>query len=368
MIRFLDLRQQYRQIQTEMDEAIADVVSSASFIGGPHVADFERDFADYQQAGHCVGVGNGTDALEIALEALALPPGSEVLVPANSFIASSEAVTRAGHRVVFVDVDPATYLPSVDNIRSRITARSRALVIVHLYGRPADLTALRALADKHSLALIEDSAQAHGAEHRGRRVGAIGDIGTFSFYPGKNLGAFGDAGAIVTNDEALATRCRMIANHGRTEKYVHDFEGRNSRLDALQAAVLTVKLAHLESWIKRRNQVAEAYLAGLSDVDGLSLPAPLANGDRHAYHLFVIRTSQSEALAQHLASQEVSTGRHYPVALPNQPAYAHLDAAGSTPVASAMDADLLSLPIGEHLTDSEVTRVIEAVHSFFHPR
>ncbi|MBE0594453.1 MAG: DegT/DnrJ/EryC1/StrS family aminotransferase, partial [Gemmatimonadales bacterium] len=236
MIKFLDLYAQYLSIKPDIDAAIANTIRDSAFIGGAGVEGFESSFAAFQSAEHCVGVGNGTDAIEIIIEALGLPRRSEVIVPANSFIASSEAVTRSGCRVVFADVDPRTYLLDPEDVRRRITSRTSAIMAVHLYGQPADMDRLRGIASERGLRIIEDCAQAHGAEYRGRRVGTLGDAGSFSFYPGKNLGAYGDGGAITTNDAALARQCRMIANHGRIDKYNHEFEGRNSRLDGLQAA------------------------------------------------------------------------------------------------------------------------------------
>ena len=241
-IPFLDLQRQYSDIKQEIDEAIQAVVSKSAFIGGPAVESFEAAFAAYCQAKHCVGVANGTDALFIAMKALGLKAGDEVIVPANSFIASSEAVTQTGARVVFADVDPQTYNIKVSEIEKHITSRTRAVIAVHLYGQPADMDPILALARKHELFVIEDAAQAHGALYKGRVVGSMGDVACFSFYPGKNLGAYGDAGAIVTNDSALASKARMFANHGRIDKYNHEIEGVNSRLDGLQAAVLSVKL------------------------------------------------------------------------------------------------------------------------------
>jgi dTDP-4-amino-4,6-dideoxygalactose transaminase len=352
-------------IKDEIDAVVSDVISTAGFIGGPRVSAFEEAFSAFQQAAHAVGVGNGTDAIEIAIEALDLSLGSEVIVPANSFIASSEAVTRSGHRVVFADIDPSTQMMTLQTLEAARSDRTAAVVAVHLYGRPVDLTKLRSFADQHGLAIIEDAAQAHGAEHAGQRVGAIGDIGTFSFYPGKNLGAYGDGGAIVTNDGALAERCRMIANHGRVGKYVHEFEGRNSRLDALQAAVLEVKLGHLDSWIDQRNTVADTYRRILADVDGLRLPAPVADGDRHAYHLFVVSTSRRQELQIALKTEGIQTAQHYPVALTRQPAYTYLDQDFSDFHANTQDEQLLSLPIGEHLSEEDAEFVADAVKRFF---
>jgi dTDP-4-amino-4,6-dideoxygalactose transaminase len=363
-IRFLDLQAQYRSIQKEVDSAISDVLNTAHFIGGPYVQEFERAFAEYQEARHCVTVGNATDGLEIALEALDLPDSSEVIVPANSFVASSEAVTRAGHSVVFADVDPSTYLLTPETVACQITPRTRAVVAVHLYGHPVDIDGLSTLAMQHNLLIVEDAAQAVGAEHRGRRVGAIADIGVFSFYPGKNLGAYGDAGAIVTNDDSLAKRARMIANHGRISKYDHEFEGRNSRLDAVQAAVLEVKLRHIESWTKRRIEVAALYTRLLTGVGDLVLPTT-RQGARHVYHLFVVRTAHRDSLAKHLLKSGIETGVHYPIALPRLNAYRDREQDCTKMWAYENDRNILSLPIGEHLSDRDVERVAGAVKSFY---
>jgi dTDP-4-amino-4,6-dideoxygalactose transaminase len=363
VVKFLDLYAQYQTMKPQMDAAIESVIRDSAFVGGAHLARFEARFAEFQQAAHCVGVGNGTDSIEIALEALALPRGSEVIVPANSFIASSEAVTRAGHRVVFADVDEGTYNLDVADVERRITPRTSAIMAVHLYGQPCDMDTLGALARKHNLRIVEDAAQAHGAEYRGRRVGSIGDIGSFSFYPGKNLGAYGDGGALVTQDAELAKRCRMIANHGRIDKYNHEFEGRNSRLDGLQSAVLNVKLDHLDRWIRARNEVAAGYRAGLAGLDRLTLPQVLPDV-RHAYHLFVVRSARRDELAAHLNADGIQTGIHYPIALPKLAAYRYLKQADEPMRANRMDRELLSLPIGEHLSGADVERVCESIRRF----
>jgi dTDP-4-amino-4,6-dideoxygalactose transaminase len=363
MIKFLDLHAQYVSIRDEIDAAIAAAIAESAFVGGTPVREFEEAFACYQDASHCVGVGNGTDSLEIILEALALPAGGEVIVPANSFIATSEAVTRAGLRVVFADVDPNTYTLSVETLAPRITPSTIAIIAVHLYGYPAPMDEIMHLAQTHGLRVIEDAAQAHGAEIGGRRVGALGDAGSFSFYPGKNLGAYGDGGAIVTANAALAERCRMIANHGRLAKYDHAIEGRNSRLDALQAAILKVKLNHLESWIERRNTVARVYLKQLDGVPGIALPVLPDNG-RHAFHLFVIRTAYREALRRHLSERGIETGIHYPIALPKLAAYRYLGEPDLTMFANQADETLLSLPIGDHMTVADAERVAVGVRDF----
>ncbi len=364
MIKFLDLKNQYLSIQAEIDQAMADVIQRSAFIGGSEIKDLERDFAAFQNAKHCVAVANGTDALEIVIEALELPSGSEIIVPANSFIASSEAVTRSGHRVVFCDCDPGNYTISIESLRSKITSKTKAIMAVHLYGHPCNMGALGEVADEFGLKIIEDCAQAHGAEFNDNRIGAIGHIGTFSFYPGKNLGAYGDGGAIVTNDDELAKKCRMIANHGRIEKYNHIFEGRNSRLDNLQAAVLNVKLKYLESWTEKRIAIADRYLEGLKDMEQITLPFR-ESWARQVYHLFVIRTDRRDELKAYLQERNIQTGIHYPIALPKLQAYKYTAQESEDFFANQTDTLLLSLPIGEHMTLEDADIVIAAVKEFY---
>lgn len=363
-VPFLDLRAQRRSLAPELDAVIAEVLEEARFIGGPRVDAFESAFAEYLGAPHCVGVGNGTDALEIALEALELERGSEILVPALGFIASSEAVTRTGHRVVFCDCEPDLYTASAQDVARRISPRTAAIMAVHLYGQPCDMAALLALARAHGLKLIEDCAQAHGAEYHGRKLGTFGDVAAFSFYPGKNLGAYGDAGAIITRDGALAQRCRMIANHGRVEKYDHRFEGRNSRLDTLQAAVLSVKLPHLDEWNHRRRRAAERYVHRLAGCGGVVLPRVRA-GAQHAHHLFVIQADRRDELQRALRDRGIETGVHYPLALSQLEAYAYLGQGGEELLAHRLSSRVLSLPMGEHLSDGDVDEVAEAVRLFY---
>ena len=364
MIKFLDLQQQYLSIKNEIDCAIQSVISSATFVGGEHVRKFEQAFSVFQHAKYCIGVGNGTDALEIVIEALALPKGSEIIVPANSFIASAEAVTRTGHRVVFCDCNPGTYTISPASILSKITPQTKAIMAVHLYGQPCAMGEIMAIAQAHDLQVIEDCAQAHGAEYKGQRVGTFGVAGTFSFYPGKNLGAFGDAGAIVTNSAELAEKCRMIANHGRLQKYHHAFEGRNSRLDGLQAAILTVKLKHLPTWIKRRQEIAKHYHKGFANISKVTLPEVLPDSSS-VWHLYVIRTMQRDKLQQFLKAKDVQTSVHYPISLPKLPAYKYCGQENESFVANQFDATYLSLPIGEHLTDMEVMDVVYYTQEFY---
>jgi len=266
-IPFVDLKAQYESIKDEIDSALADVISKTAFVGGPFVNSFEEAFAKYCGTEFCVCVGNGTDALFIALKTLGIGVGDEVITVANSFIATSEAITMAGAKVVFVDINPLTYNIDEKKIEEKVTKNTKAIVPVHLYGQPADMDPIIEIARKHNLYLIEDAAQAHGAEYKGRKIGTIGDIACFSFYPGKNLGAYGDAGAIVTNNQELAVKARMFANHGRIDKYNHEQEGVNSRMDGLQGAVLGVKLRHLNDWTERRRQNAYIYNEYLKETD-----------------------------------------------------------------------------------------------------
>jgi dTDP-4-amino-4,6-dideoxygalactose transaminase len=363
-VKFLDLYKQYEEIKPSIDRAIADVIRETSFISGPYAARFEKAFGEFQDAPYCIGCGNGTDAIEIGIEALDLTAGSEIIVPANTFIATAEAVTRAGHKVVFCDCDPDDYTISVDSLRARLRPRTRAVVAVHMYGQPCNMDALLQLAREHGLKVIEDCAQAHGADYKGRRVGSIGDLGTFSFYPGKNLGAYGDAGAITTAHADLARRMRMIANHGRIAKYDHEFEGRNSRLDGLQGAILAAKLEHLEGWLQRRHAVAQLYHAALAGVGDLILPAQ-RNWGRHAYHLFVVRTAHRDRLQEFLGQRGIETGIHYPIALPKLRAYEYCGQAKDDLHANRFDSEVLSLPIGDHMTALEAKEVARACKAFF---
>lgn len=364
MVKFLDLESQYKSIKLDIDNAIASVISDAAFIGGKYVEAFESEFAQYQDANYCIGVGNGTDALEIAIEALNFPAGSEIIVPANSFIASSEAVTRSGHKVIFCDCDESNYTISLSSLKSKITSNTRAVVAVHLYGHPCDMDGILSIAKEYDLKVIEDCAQAHGAAYKGKKVGAIGDLGAFSFYPGKNLGAYGDGGAIVTNVPMLAKKCRMIANHGRVEKYEHEFEGRNSRLDGMQAAILSVKLKYLDAWTDARIRVAAYYLEELQDVNAIILPNR-ESWAKQVYHLFVIRVKNRAALKRHLDDANIQSGVHYPVALPKLEAYAYLNQSDEDLVANVNDEMILSLPIGEHLKSGDLLKVVEAIKLFY---
>ena len=362
MIPFLDLKKQYASIQGEIDAALKDVVRSTRFIGGDVCQAFEDAFAARIGVGHCVGVGNGTDAIEISLRALGIGPGDEVIVPAFTFIGTSEPVSTAGATVCFADVSLETRNLDVNAVEAAITPRTKAIILVHLYGAPGPAAALRALADRHGLYLVEDCAQAHGAEtEEGATVGAVGHMATFSFYPGKNLGAYGDAGAIVTDDADLARKARMIANHGRITKYDHEFEGRNSRLDAIQAAVLKTKLAHLDRWNARRREIADIYRARIGPDSALALPLDQAG---HVYHLFVVRHTDRDALQAFLMTQGVETLIHYPIALPALAAYRNRKQKPTDfPNAMRLAGTVLSLPIYPEMSNADVENVVRAVKS-----
>lgn len=361
-IPFVDLQRQYQEIKGEIDAAIAAVIEKSSFIGGPYVKAFEESFARFCATKHCVGVGNGTDALYIALKALGVGAGDEVITVANSFIASSEAITLAGARVVFVDIDPKTYNIDVGQIEEKITKQTRAIIPVHLYGQPADMDPILLMAKKYGLKVVEDAAQAHDAEYKGRRVGSIGDIGCFSFYPGKNLGAYGDAGAIVTNNDELALKARMFANHGRIDKYDHEIEGVNSRMDGLQAAILGVKLRHLPKWSDHRRKNAYLYNDYLKNT-GLLTPVEIADV-KAVYHLYVVRVGAGtrKELQDKLKKKGIATGIHYPIALPNLKAYGYLNLGDADyPQATKASHEILSLPMCPELSEKEIQYVTEAI-------
>ncbi len=359
-IPFVDLKSQYLSLKTEFDEAILKAVSETAFIGGKYAKAFEESFAEYLNVKHCVAVGNGTDALEIGLKAIGIGEGDEVLVPANTFFATAEAVGNVGAKAVFVDIDAKLYNIDPAKIEEKITPRTKAIIPVHLYGLPAEMDEILAIARKHNLKILEDCAQAHGATYKGKTVGGFGDVATFSFYPSKNLGAFGDAGAIVTNDPETAEQARLIANHGQIAKNRHSLIGRNSRLDGIQAAVLSVKLPHLESWLEARRRNASIYNELLSD-SGLQIPfAP--EYSRHTYHLYVVQVPNRETVQQKLLDEQIETGLHYPTALPFLEAYEDLNYQPSDfPVAHAQMSKILSLPMYAELTAEMIEKVCRSL-------
>ena len=365
-IPLVDLKTQYYTIKDEIDRAISDILSKTAFIGGSYVDSFEADFARFCNAKHCIGVGNGTDALFIALKTMGIGAGDEVIVPANSFIATAEAVTQAGARVVFSDILPATFNMDPSSFESKISSKTRAVIPVHLYGQPADMDSITSIARKHGLQVIEDAAQAHGAQYKGRQIGSIGDVACFSFYPGKNLGAYGDGGAIVTSDDVLARKARMFANHGRIDKYDHELEGVNSRLDALQAAILGVKLKYLPGWTEARRQNAYIYNRHLADT-GVTNPSEIED-IQAVYHLYVIRIPGNgrSDLQTFLQSKGISTGIHYPIALPNLRAYRYLEHTEKDfPEASRASREIVSLPMYPELRGEQIEYISEAVQEYF---
>ncbi len=361
-VPFVDLKAQYLSLKDEFDAAVAGVMSETAFIGGRYAAAFENDFAAYLRVSHCVACANGTDAIEIALKAIGVEPGDEVLLPANTFIATAEAVSNIGAKPVFVDIEPVFFNIDPAKIEEKITPRTKAIIAVHLYGLPAEMDEIMAIARKHGLKVLEDSAQAHGATYKGQKIGSFGDAATFSFYPSKNLGAFGDAGAIVTNSKEFADRARLIANHGQAAKNRHTIEGRNSRMDGIQAAVLSVKLPHLESWLEARRANANIYDELLRDTD-LTLPVE-PEYSRHTYHLYVVQVPDRDAVQTKLGEAGIETGTHYPIALPFMEAYAHLGHKPSDyPVAHSQMGRILSLPMYAELTAEQIEYVCDVFKS-----
>jgi dTDP-4-amino-4,6-dideoxygalactose transaminase len=361
-VPFVDLKRQYASIKEEVDGALLDAVASTQYILGEEVERFEREFAAYCDAGECVGVGSGTAALQLALEALEVGPGDEVIAPANTFIASVLPVLRLGARPVLVDCDSASAAIDVEQAAAAVTERTKALLAVHLYGHPADLDALGRLCDEHGIALVEDACQAHGARLRGRRVGALGRIGAFSFYPAKNLGAYGDGGAVTTNDPELASRVRLLRDLGQRGKYDFAVQGWNERLDTIQAAVLRVKLRRLDGWNELRREHAAAY-AGALDPAAVELPEP-APWAEPVWHLYVVRlrNGSRDALREALTQNGVATGLHYPRPLHLEPVLASLGhAAGDFPVAESWSQRLVSLPMFPELGSEEISYVARAI-------
>jgi dTDP-4-amino-4,6-dideoxygalactose transaminase len=357
-VPFLDLLPSYEELAAELDAAARRVLGSGWYVLGPEVEAFERAFADHAGTRHCVGVGSGLDALHLALLALGVGPGDEVLVPSNTYIATWLAVSRAGAVPVPVEPDPATGNIDPARLEAARTPRTRAVLPVHLYGLPADMDAIGAFAARHGLPVLEDAAQAHGAALHGRRAGALGTAAAWSFYPTKNLGAIGDGGAVTTDDDDLAERLRSLRNYGSRRKYVNDERGFNSRLDELQAALLAVKLAHLDAWNARRAAIAGRYLAGLT---GVRLPVVPA-GAVHAWHVFAVHTPARDDLAGHLARRGVGTLMHYPTPPHLSGAYRDMGLRpGDLPVAERLARETLSLPMGPQLGDADVERVLEAV-------
>lgn len=364
-IPFVDLQAQYLSIKGDIDKSIQTVIDETSFIGGPAIKLFEREFASVLGVKHCIGVANGTDAIYITLKMLGIGMGDEVITTAASWISTSETISQTGARPVFIDIDPDTYTINTDIIREKITSRTKAIIPVHLYGHPAQVKKIQSICQEYRLFLIEDCAQSHLSALDGQYVGTFGDAATFSFYPGKNLGAYGDAGAIVTNDDGLAEKARMYANHGALKKHEHQIEGINSRLDTIQASILGAKLPHLKKWTRDRIKNASIYSSKLKSIKDIEVPI-IKENCIHSFHLYVIRTEKRDGLKKYLEDRGIQTAIHYPTALPNLPAYRYLGhTQADFPIASKYQNEILSLPMYPELAEEQINYVCDTIKSFF---
>ena len=361
-IPFVDLKAQYLSIKDEIDTAVQNIINDTAFIKGKYVQKFEEEYSDAYGVKHCISCANGTDAIYITLKALGVGPGDEVITVANTWISTAETITQAGAKVVFVDIDPDYYTINTAKIEERITDKTKAIIPVHLYGHPANMTEIMTIAKKYNLKVIEDSAQAHFAQWKGQNVGTFGNAGTFSFFPGKNLGAYGDAGCIVTNNDEVAEKTRMFANHGALKKHYHEFEGINSRLDGMQAAILSVKMKYIHKWTDLRVQHASTYSELMSGVT--NIVTPVTNEDaKHVFHLFVIRSHNRDDLQKHLKQNGVSPGIHYPRALPFLKAYEYMGhVVDDFPIASNYSSRILSLPMFPELTSDGIKYICSLIN------
>ncbi|MGK0289391.1 MAG: dTDP-4-amino-4,6-dideoxygalactose transaminase [bacterium] len=364
-IDFLDLKAPLHSIYEQVDGDYMDIIQNTAFAGGNHVKEFEKEFAEYCQVKHAIGVSNGTEALLLALKALGVGPGDEVITVPNTFIATTEAISHAGANPVFVDVLPDTYNINPALIEEKITDKTKAIIPVHLYGQPVDIDPILEIAEKHNLFVLEDAAQAHGSEYKGRRAGSLGHIAAFSMYPGKNLGAFGEAGAIVTNDDKLAETISCLRDHGQSQKYYHRLEGFNGRMDNLQGAVLRAKLPMMDSWNKKRRKNAELYAKYLSDIKEITIPFVPENTSP-VFHLYVVLVTEPKALHDFLKTEGIFTGFHYPIPLHLQEAYvAREEKRGDFPVTEQCADSLLSLPMFPELSEAQIKRVANTIKKFF---
>jgi dTDP-4-amino-4,6-dideoxygalactose transaminase len=385
-IPFLDLKTQFREIEHEVLPMVKEAMENAAFIGGPQVSGFETEFAAFCDSKYCVGVNSGTDALRFALMAAGVGPGDEVITVAHTFIATTEAISQAGAKPVFVDIDPKTYNMDPNKLESYLTKRfneagsglrppasslqprPKAVLPVHIYGQPADMDPILEIAKKKNLVVIEDACQAHGSLYKGKKAGSMGFVGCFSFYPGKNLGAYGEGGAVVTQSEDIANKIRMIRDHGQAKKYYHDLEGYNGRLDAIQAGVLRIKLRRLQTWNEARRRNAQYYNELLSPIKGVTVPKE-ADGCRHVYHLFVILVDDRDGLQKYLNDKGIGTGLHYPVPLHLQKAYAYKGyKEGDFPVTESVAKRLLSLPMFPELTKAQIEYVAQNIKDFMNKK
>jgi dTDP-4-amino-4,6-dideoxygalactose transaminase len=365
-VPFLDLKSQYETIKDEISIEIKKVLESTAFAGGPFVKAFEDAFAEFCQCKYGVGVGNGTDALWAALIALGVGAGDEVITVPNTFIATVEAISFCGAKPVLVDIEPQTYNMNSDLLEHAITPKTKAIIPVHLFGHMADMDPIMRIAKKHNLFVIEDASQAHGAEYKSRKAGSIGDIGCFSFYPGKNLGAYGEAGAVVTNNQQLSDKVKMFRDHGQSKKYYHDMIGWNARMDGIQGAVLGVKLKYLHRWTEARRKNAALYDQMISTVDGIKTPVESENA-KHVYHIYPILARKRDALIAHLDSRGVSCGIHYPVPVHLTDAYKFLGyKKGDFPVVEQCAEQFVSLPMYPELTGDQIKYAVDSIAEFYH--
>ena len=364
-IPFVDLKAQYQSIKDEIDLAIENVISETAFIKGKYVQQFENDYKDIYNVNHVISCANGTDAIYIALKALEIGFGDEVITVSNTWISTAETISQTGAKPIFVDIHPDYYTIDVDQIEENITPKTRAIIPVHLFGQSVNMDVIKELCNKHNLFLIEDCAQAHFTEWKGGKVGTLGDVGTFSFFPGKNLGAYGDAGGIITNNDQLADKMRMFANHGALKKHFHEIEGINSRMDGIQAAILTVKLNYIKEWSDTRLSVAIKYNDLLKDIQGIVTPKIHDDG-KHVFHLYVIRAQNRNDLQSYLKENGINTGIHYPTPLPFLKAYDYLGYKPEDfPVAHDYRNKILSLPMFPELTENQINYVYKSIKQFF---
>ena len=364
-IPFVDLKAQYKDIKNEIDHSIQNVIDETAFIKGKYVQQFEQDYSSSYQVKHVISCANGTDALFIALKALEIGPGDEVITTAHSWISTSETITLAGAKVVFVDIEEDLFTIDVNQIEGKINKNTKAIIPVHIYGHPVNMSSIMNIAQKYNLKVVEDCAQAHFAEWKGQRVGTFGDVGTFSFFPGKNLGAYGDAGCAITNDESLAKKMRRFANHGALIKHEHSIEGINSRLDGLQAAILSVKLNHIKKWTDQRIKNHSIYDVLLQGIPNLIIPKTQSEA-KHVFHLYVIRVENREDLQSYLKSNGVSTAIHYPVPLPFMDAYKYLNNKHTDfPNMLEMKDNILSIPMYPELKEEQIEYVARHLKNFY---
>ncbi|RLF35722.1 MAG: erythromycin biosynthesis sensory transduction protein eryC1 [Thermoplasmata archaeon] len=362
-IPLVDLKANYRSIKDEVDKAIQDVIEDSAFIMGPYLKSFEENFARFCKVKHAIGCSSGTTAVHLALLAIGIKPGDRVITVPNTFIATTECISYVNGSIKFVDVNEDTALVDIDQMKKAVTPRTKAIVVVHLYGQMPDMQHIREIADDHDLFLIEDAAQAHAAEWYGHQPGFYGDVASYSFFPAKNLGCFGDGGAVVTNNDELAEKMRLLVNHGRVSKYEHLMEGYNYRLDALQAAILNVKLRYLHKWTELRRRHAAFYNNNLPDE---TKPPVEVKGAKHVYYMYVIRTTKRDKLMNYLKERGISTGIHYPVPLHLQPAYKNFGfKKGDFPVSEKLADEILSIPVYPELTEEQLNYIVDTIKQFF---